>query len=52
MHDRFEYALTIDDERLDELLHRLIQDIEGDVRRLAFIAPGGSGGRCRSASSP
>jgi sulfide:quinone oxidoreductase len=41
MHDRFEHALTIDDARLDELLHGLIQDIEGGyVRRLAFIVPG------------
>ena len=35
------HALTIDDARLDELLHGLIQDIEGGyVRRLAFIGPG------------
>ena len=41
MDDRFEHALTIDDARLDELLHGLIQDIEGGyVRRLAFIGPG------------
>ena len=41
---RFEHALTIDDARLDELLHGLIQDIEGGyVHRLAFIAPGRMG---------
>ena len=32
--------LTIDDRRLDELLHGLIQDVEGGyVHRLAFIVP-------------
>ncbi|MGO9891844.1 MAG: FAD-dependent oxidoreductase [Solirubrobacteraceae bacterium] len=37
---RFEHALTVDDVRLDELLHGLIQDVEGGyVQRLAFIAP-------------
>jgi sulfide:quinone oxidoreductase len=41
---RFEHALTVDDARLDELLHGLIQDIEdGYVQRLAFIAPGRMG---------
>jgi sulfide:quinone oxidoreductase len=41
MQPRFEHAITIDDARLDELLHGLIQDIEGGyVDRLAFIAPG------------
>ncbi len=41
MDDRFEHAVTIDDARLDELLHGLIQDIEGGyVRSLAFIGPG------------
>jgi sulfide:quinone oxidoreductase len=41
MYDRFEHALTLDDARLDELLHGLIQDVEGGyVHRLAFIAPG------------
>jgi sulfide:quinone oxidoreductase len=40
MHPRFEHAITIDDKRLDELLHGLIQDIEdGFVHRLAFILP-------------
>jgi sulfide:quinone oxidoreductase len=38
---RFEHALTIDDRRLDETMHGLIQDVEGGyVKRLAFIAPG------------
>ena len=37
---RYEHAVTIDDERLDELLHGLIQDIEeGYVKRLALIVP-------------
>jgi sulfide:quinone oxidoreductase len=41
---RFEHALTVDDARLDELLHGLIQDVEdGYVQRLAFIAPGRMG---------
>jgi sulfide:quinone oxidoreductase len=40
-HPRYEHALTIDDRRLDETLHGLIQDIEGDyVHSLAFVAPG------------
>jgi sulfide:quinone oxidoreductase len=38
---RYEHALTIDDRHLDETLHGLIQDIEGDyVHSLAFVAPG------------
>lgn len=37
---RFKHAITLDDRRLDEQLHGLIQDIEaGYVRKLAFIAP-------------
>ena len=40
LYPRFEHAITVDDARLDELLHGLIQDIEGGyVHRLAFIAP-------------
>jgi sulfide:quinone oxidoreductase len=40
-HTRYEHAITIDDRRLDETLHGLIQDIEGDhIHRLAFVAPG------------
>jgi sulfide:quinone oxidoreductase len=43
-HARFKHAITIDDKRLDELLHGLIQDIEGGyVHRLAFISPGRMG---------
>jgi sulfide:quinone oxidoreductase len=37
---RFEHVITIDDKRLDDLLHGLIQDIEGGhVHRLAFVVP-------------
>jgi sulfide:quinone oxidoreductase len=37
---RYEHALTIDDRCLDETLHGLIQDIEGDyVHNLAFVIP-------------
>jgi len=40
-HARYKHALTIDDRRLDETLHGLIQDIEGGyVHSLAFVAPG------------
>jgi sulfide:quinone oxidoreductase len=35
-----DHALTIDDRRMDELLHGLIQDVEeGYVNSLAFVAP-------------
>jgi sulfide:quinone oxidoreductase len=38
---RYEHVLTIDDRRLDEILHGLIQDVEeGYVKRLAFLAAG------------
>ena len=44
MHDRFEHALTIDDARLDELLHGLIQDIEGGyVQPSCVHRPGADG---------
>jgi sulfide:quinone oxidoreductase len=37
---RYTHALTIDDRRMDEALHGLIQDIEGGyVASLAFVAP-------------
>ena len=37
---RYKHALTIDDRRLDELLHGLIQDVEaGYVKQLAFVIP-------------
>ena len=36
---RYPHALTIDDSRLDETLHGLIQDVEGGyVRSLAFVS--------------
>jgi sulfide:quinone oxidoreductase len=38
---RYKHAITIDDRRLDETLHGLIQDIEGSyLHSLAFVAPG------------
>ncbi len=38
---RYEHALTIDDHRLDETLHGLLQDIEGGyTRSIAFVSPG------------
>jgi sulfide:quinone oxidoreductase len=37
---RYQHATTIDDRRLDEQLHGLVQDIEGGyVKRLAFVIP-------------
>ncbi|HEY2161334.1 MAG TPA: FAD-dependent oxidoreductase [Solirubrobacteraceae bacterium] len=39
---RYPHAITIDDQRLDEQLHGLIQDIEGGfVRSLVFVVPSG-----------
>ena len=38
---RYEHAITVDDRRLDETLHGLIQDIEGGyVDSVAFVCPG------------
>jgi sulfide:quinone oxidoreductase len=38
---RYTHALTIDDRHLDETLHGIIQDIEGNyIHSLAFVAPG------------
>jgi sulfide:quinone oxidoreductase len=38
---RYKHAITIDDRRMDEILHGVIQDIEGDyLKSLAFVAPG------------
>ena len=38
---RYRHAITIDDRRMDEILHGVIQDIEGgDLKSLAFVAPG------------
>jgi sulfide:quinone oxidoreductase len=40
-HARYEHAITIDDRRLDETLHGLIQDIEANyIHSVAFVAPG------------
>jgi sulfide:quinone oxidoreductase len=40
-HPRYEHALTIDDHRMDEVLHGLVQDIEGEyVSSVAFVVPG------------
>jgi sulfide:quinone oxidoreductase len=40
LHPRFRHAITIDDRKLDEQLHGLIQDLEGGyIHSLAFIAP-------------
>lgn len=40
LHPAFGHCTTIDDRRLDEQLHGLIQDIEGGfVASLAFVAP-------------
>jgi sulfide:quinone oxidoreductase len=38
---RYEHAVTIDDRRMDETLHGLVQDIEGGyIKSLAFVSPG------------
>jgi sulfide:quinone oxidoreductase len=40
MHARYEHAITVDDARMEELLHGLVQDVEeGHVRRLAVVIP-------------
>jgi sulfide:quinone oxidoreductase len=40
LRPRFKHAVTIDDSKLDEQLHGLIQDVEeGYVHKLAFISP-------------
>jgi sulfide:quinone oxidoreductase len=40
IHERFRHATTIDDRRMDELLHGLIQDVEsGYTTSVAFVAP-------------
>lgn len=37
---RYPHAITIDDRKLDTLLHGMIQDIEGEyIRSVAFVAP-------------
>jgi sulfide:quinone oxidoreductase len=41
MTKRYTHALTIDDRDLDEAMHGLIQDVEGDyIHKLAFVSPG------------
>jgi sulfide:quinone oxidoreductase len=38
---RYQYAVTIDAARMDEILHGIIQDVEGGyIKSLAFVAPG------------
>jgi sulfide:quinone oxidoreductase len=38
---RYEHAITIDDRKLDETMHGLIQDVEeGYVASIAFVSPG------------
>jgi sulfide:quinone oxidoreductase len=38
---RYEHAITIDDRRLDEAFHGLLQDVEGGyIRAIAFVSPG------------
>jgi sulfide:quinone oxidoreductase len=40
VHKRYEHATLVDDAHMDELLHGLVQDIEGGyVRNLAFVVP-------------
>jgi sulfide:quinone oxidoreductase len=40
IHTRFTHAYTVDDRHLDDILHGLLQDIEGGyVKRLAFVVP-------------
>jgi sulfide:quinone oxidoreductase len=41
LYPRYRHALTIDDQRMDETLHGLIQDVEeGYLQSIAFVAPG------------
>lgn len=38
---RYPHALTVDDRKMDETLHGLVQDVElGYVKSIAFVAPG------------
>jgi sulfide:quinone oxidoreductase len=40
IRQRYDHATTVDDAHLDDLLHGLVQDIEGNyVHRLAFVVP-------------
>jgi sulfide:quinone oxidoreductase len=39
-HARYDHVITVDDAHMDDLLHGLVQDIEGGyVHRLAFVVP-------------
>ena len=41
IYPRYTHAVTVDDRRMDEALHGLIQDIEGGyLKSVAFVAPG------------
>jgi sulfide:quinone oxidoreductase len=41
INKHYKHALTIDDRDLDETMHGLIQDVEGDfIHKLAFVASG------------
>lgn len=40
LHRRYDHVTSVDDARMDNLLHGLIQDVEGGyVRRMAFVVP-------------
>jgi sulfide:quinone oxidoreductase len=40
LHPRYEHVTTVDDSRIDELLHGLVQDVEeGYVKRLGIVIP-------------
>ena len=40
IHTRYTHAYTIDDRQLDDVLHGLLQDVEGGyVKRLVFVIP-------------
>jgi sulfide:quinone oxidoreductase len=40
-HARYRHAVTIDDRRMDEILHGIVQDVEaGYLKSLAFVSPG------------
>jgi sulfide:quinone oxidoreductase len=44
MRRPFAHGLTIDDGHMDDLLHGLVQDVEGGyTRRIAFVSPGRMG---------
>ena len=41
LYGRYKHSVTIDDRRMDEALHGLIQDVEGGyLDSIAFVAPG------------